>query len=170
MGNFFDKQGDPCSRWQAWLESQADGLPPARTLDQWTSGLSPEDRTHVHDCAECRVAMDAWLSFRRSLQVSKPAATAPPWFAARVMAAIATREEESRPIAAWIAVPRFASRLALASAALLVFAGSWLYQKTPVRVSKPPASATESLFDSQPPSQADDEVLVSYAEPSESKP
>lgn len=170
MGNFLDKQGDPCSRWQAWLESQADGLPAAQASEQGTSILSPEDRAHLHNCAECRVAMDAWLSFRHSLKLSRPEAGAPPWFTARVMAAIATREEESRPIAAWIAVPRFASRLALASAALLVFAGSWLYQKAPVRPVHRATSTTESLFDSQPPSQADDEVLVSYAEPSETKP
>jgi len=164
MGNFLGKQGDPCSRWQAWLERHADGLSVSQTSEEWTSLLSPEDRAHLHACAECRVAMDAWLSFRRSLQVSKSAAAAPPWFAARVMASIAAREEESRPIAAWIAVPRFASRLALASAALLVFAGSWLYQKTPVRVLKPPTSTSESLFDTQPPSVSEDEVLVSLAE------
>ena len=164
MGNSLDKQGDPCSRWQAWLETRADGLPARQTSEQWTSTLSPEDRAHLHACAECRVAMDAWLSFRQSLQAAKPAATAPAWFATRVMAAIATREEESRPIAAWIAVPRFASRLAFASAALLVFAGTWLYQKSPVRSVQPAASATESLFDTQSPVVSEDEVLVSSVE------
>jgi len=163
MGNL-DKQGDACSRWQAWLETQADALPAMQASEQWASALSPEDRAHLHGCAECRVAMDAWVSFRHSLQASKHATTAPPWFAARIMAAIATREEESRPIAAWIAVPRFASRIAFASAALLVFAGTWLYQKSPVRSVQPAASATESLFDTQSPAVSEDEVLVSSAE------
>ena len=89
---------------------------------------------------------------------------APPWFAARVMAAIAAREEESRPIAAWIAVPRFASRLAWVSAALLICAATWLYQKPPSRPAATPASASEGLFDTQPPTVSEDEVLVSLAE------
>lgn len=164
MANLFDKQDDPCSRWQAWLDTGDDPSPAAQTTQQLTAALSSEDRAHLQACGECRIALEAWLSFRQSLRTSRVSVSAPPWFAARVMAAIGAREEESRPIAAWIAVPRFASRLAWASAALLIFAGTWLYQKPPARPSRPAVSATESLFDTQPPTVSEDEVLVSLAE------
>jgi hypothetical protein len=164
MAKTYDHQDDPCSRWQAWLDVASDTRPAAQAAQQLTAALSLEDRAHLQACAECRIALEAWLSFRHSLTVTRPSFSAPPWFASRVMAVIAAREEESRPIAAWLAVPRFASRLAWASAALLFFAGTWLYQKPPARVSKPSVSATESLFDTQSPSVSEDEVLVSLAE------
>jgi hypothetical protein len=162
MGNFFSegKQDEPCSRWQAWLDAEGQDALSGQSVQQWASALASEDRAHLHECDECRVALEAWLSFRQSVQSSKPAAAAPPWFAARVMAAIAAREEESRPIAAWIAVPRFAARLAWVCAAALVFAGTWLYEKPLVRHAAPSATANEGLFDTQPPSVSEDEVLV----------
>ena len=164
MANQSEKQDNPCSRWQAWLDTGDDASPAAQTGQQLTAALSSGDRAHLQACSECRIALEAWLAFRGSLQTSRLSVSAPPWFAARVMASIAAREEELRPIAAWIAVPRFASRLAWASAALLVFAGTWLYQKPPARPSKPAVNATESLFDTQPPAVSEDEVLVSLAE------
>src|SRR5262249_53822343 len=159
-----ERSEDPCSRWQEWLDTRAEEKA-AEGIEQLTLRLSSEDHSHLQACDECRVALEAWLSFRQSLTTAKVPVAAPPWFTTRVMAAIAAREEESRPIAAWIAVPRFASRLAWASAALLFFAGTWLYEKPPAHKATPSVSASESLFDTQPPSQADDEVLVSSAEP-----
>ena len=165
MGKPFDMHDDPCSRWQAWLDAETSGAPFAETIERLTSELVPEDRAHLRECEECRVALEAWLSFRQSLIRAQHAVAAPPWFAARVMAAIATREEESQPVAAWIAVPRFASRLAWASAAVLIFAGTWLYQKPLHRATAPSVSSTtEGLFDTQPPNVSEDEVLVSQAE------
>lgn len=162
MGNFFTegKHGEPCGRWQAWLDAEAQDAPSRQSLQQVAAELSAEDRAHLHGCDDCRVALEAWLSFRHSLQAVKPLAATPPWFAARVMAAIAAREDESRPIAAWIAVPRFAARLAWICGAALVFAGTWLYEKPPVRHAAPAVSVSEGLFDTQPPTVSEDEVLV----------
>jgi len=51
-----------------------------------------------------------------------------PFFAKRVMAAIAAQETEiARRSRAWAAVPTFASRLSAIAALLLVVAGTWLY-------------------------------------------
>src|SRR5215470_8518789 len=100
MGKFFDTEEGPCGHWQAWLDTDTDGVPTAQTIQQLTSSLSPKDREHLQDCEECRVAVAAWLSFRQSLRTLSARNEAPPWFAARVMAAIAAREDESRPLAA----------------------------------------------------------------------
>ena len=162
MGNFFTQgnNGEPCSRWQTWLDAESHDALSSQSLQEWALGLSSENRAHLHGCEECRVALEAWLSVRQSLQTAKPVSAAPPWFASRVMAAIAAREEESRPIAAWIAVPRFAARLAWVCAAALVFAGTWLYEKPPVRHAAPSATTYEGLFDTQTPTVSEDEVLV----------
>src|SRR6202043_3204036 len=81
-----------------------------------------------------------------------------PWFAPRVMAAIAARESELRQsLEAWAAVPRFAARLTWISALALLLAGGWLYEAPRVAQTSG-QTAAESLFDS-PQSQALDDVL-----------
>lgn len=165
MEKWFEKHG-PCGRWQGWLDAAAEDGAPARNLQQWMAGVSPEDRAHLLACEDCRAATEAWLAVRESLRaLPEVVSPTPPWFAARVMAAITAREEELRPAAAWIAVPRFASRLAWAAAALLVAASTWLYQKPLARLSHPPAvSAPEGIFDTQSAPVTKDEVLMSLAE------
>jgi hypothetical protein len=166
MGNLFGKQDDACSRWQEWLDAGAQGDAPPQSLPDLTARLSANDKSHLGVCQDCRLAMDAWLVARQSMQnLARLSEPAPPWLAARVMAAIAQREEDLRPAAAWIAVPRFAARLAWAAAALLFVASTWLYQKPlPTPAAAPPTSASEGLFDTQPPQVSQDEVLVSTAE------
>jgi len=169
MGNLFGKHEHACSRWQDWLEVDSpSGSAPPQSLQQLTAALSPSDKSHLKECHDCHIAMEAWLVARQSLQTLKqPAAPAPPWFAARVLAAIVARQGESlRPAAAWSIVPRFAARLAWASAALLLVAGGWLYQKPSATPSTQPTmnNASEGLFDTQPPLSTKDEVLISLAE------
>jgi len=167
FGKRFGKNQNACDRWQDWLDAGAPGDAPPRNLQTLSAALSPQDRLHLQQCQDCRIAMDAWLVARRSLQtVATASASAPPWFATRVMSAIAALQEESlRPAAAWSIVPRFASRLAWTSAALLLIASTWLYQKPAPRPSAAPSvSATEGLFDTQPPPSTKDDVLISLAE------
>jgi anti-sigma factor RsiW len=164
MGKLLEAYDGPCGRWQDWLDKDSEGSPtlPAQNL---SSSLSSEDRAHLQSCDECRVAVEAWLSFRRSLRAVSKNTEAPRWFTARVMAAIARREEESRPIAAWIAIPRLASRLAWVSAVVLAFAGTWIYQKPPAKPTAPASvAASEGLFDTQSPGFSEDDVLISMAE------
>lgn len=172
MGNLFGKQDAACTRWQDWLDAGAegpagqDGDASPQSLQAMTAALSSTDKLHLQSCQDCRLAMDAWLVARQSMQhLARLSEAAPPWFAARVMAAITAREEDLRPAAAWIAVPRFAARLAWAAGALLFLASTWLYQK-PLAIpsAAPPTSASEGLFDTQPPQVTQDEVLVSLAE------
>ena len=168
MGNLFGRNRDACDRWQDWLDVGAHGDAPQRNLQALIAGLSPQNRLHLQQCQDCRVAMDAWLVARQSLQtLADSSAPAPPWFATRVMGAIAARQEELfRPAAAWSIVPRFASRLAWACAALLLVGSTLLYQKPSAEPSSAPSvNATEGLFDTQPPPlSTKDDVLTSLAE------
>lgn len=168
MKNLFGKNRAACDRWQDWLDAGAPGDAPPQNLQVLSASLSPQDKLHLQECQDCRIAMDAWLVARQSLQTLTHSSTpAPPWFATRVMAAIAGLQEESlRPAAAWSIVPRFASRLAWASAALLLVASTWLYQNPAAQPAAAPSiSPTEGLFDTQPPPPSTkDDVLNSLAE------
>jgi negative regulator of sigma E activity len=117
-------------------------------------------------CSDCHDAAEDIVAIRILLREAANAPAAGPWFAPRVMAAIASQEAElSRGAAIWLAVPRFAARLAWIAAAALVFTCTWLYERP---VPQPPQTASvyasEHLFDppTLPPNH--DDVLVSANE------
>jgi len=124
--------------------------------------LSVEQKEHLAACPECKSVADD-MSVSRALFRDVPASALPgPWFAPRVMAAIAARESELRQsLEAWVAVPRFAARLTWISALALLLAGGWLYE-SPKYAAQTSGNQTtiESIFDS-PQSQAPDDVLPS---------
>jgi hypothetical protein len=127
--------------------------------------LSVEHKEHLAACLECKAVADD-MSMSRAIFSDVPA-SAPlsgPWFAPRVMAAIAARESELRQsFEAWAAVPRFAARLTWISALALLLAGGWLYESPKVAQTSVGQTAIESIFDS-PQSQAPDELLLEPAQ------
>ena len=143
------RQHDACRRLRDLLED----APAARVL-------SAEQQKHLAGCTECQAFADDLLMSRAILK-DVPAAAAPgPWFAPRVMAAIAAREAELRQsLEAWAAVPRFAARLTWISAVALLLAGGWLYESPKFAQPSGNQTTAESIFDS-PQSQASDDVLL----------
>ena len=86
-----------------------------------------------------------------------------PFFAKRVMAAIAVQEVElGRRSRAWAAVPAFASRLSAIAALLLVMAGTWLYTGSHRQSATTNALVEDIASNAQQSNQ--DEVFVSPAE------
>jgi len=82
------------------------------------------------------------------------------------MNVIAARERELANLAnAWSEVPRFASRLAWASAIALLVGSTWLYEKPAPATNHPltVAASQESLFETAPPANQDD-VLIGVTE------
>src|SRR5882672_9097734 len=116
----------------------------------------------------CRASRQDMRATRELLEgVVLPAKDGGPWFARRVLSAIAARERElTFPVSPWSMVPRFASRLAWASAIVLLAGSTWLYQKaTPVPAKQPAAaSSPEYLFEAPQPPMNQDDVLISMAE------
>jgi hypothetical protein len=139
---------EECSRLRASLEDVAEGVP-----------LSAVQREHLVVCADCQEAADAISVSRSVLHHASRAAAPGPWFAPRVMAAIAAREADLRQsLDAWAAVPRLAARLTWVSALALLLASTWLYQ-SPKHAQNPTNQSQgtiESLFDAQPSGAADD--------------
>jgi hypothetical protein len=147
------KKEEQCGRLQDVLENSVD-----------TSLLSSSQLAHLAACQACQAVADDVSSSRVVLRDLRPVAAEPsPWFAPRVMAAIAARESEWRQsLETWAAIPKLAARLTWVSALALLVASTWLYQVP--KSTQPPKSGSdtvaESLFDSPQSSAPADDVVV----------
>ena len=91
--------------------------------------LPPDLRQHALSCEACRVFAEELAEARAILGVAECKAEPGPFFLARVMASIASRESELESKAqTWAAVPRLASRLTVLASLGLLIAATWLYQ------------------------------------------
>ncbi len=152
-----------CHEFQVRLEETAEILPDAKEPAELLAALPQEQQSHAAACENCRTASEELLLTRGLLRdFPSRANLAGPWFASRVMAAIAVRHSNLRSAeSAWTAIPRLASRLTWVSAALLLLASTWLFER-PVQ---PPTEANqETLFENSQPPAGQDDVLVSLAE------
>jgi|SRR5271163_467140 len=168
MWDRLKKKSQECREFQEALENASTAALVAAAREPLLAALPVARQEHAASCEECSAAVEELLA-ARVLMSALPAhsKTAAPWFAARVMAAIAAKESELRRAGSpWAAVPRFASRLALASAATLLVVSTWVYERPANAPSKQISAeaAPESLFDSSQPALSQDDVLVSLAE------
>lgn len=157
------KMNEECARLLELAEACAAERLDLKSVEALSAALPAEEREHLSGCEDCREAAGDLLEARELFRaVGSQAQIERPWFSARVMAAIATKEQElSEVTKTWLAVPRFASRLAVASAALLVVTSTWLYERPRPAPSPQNTSleAQESLFESAPAAHQDD-ILV----------
>jgi hypothetical protein len=154
------KSHSSCKTIQAMLEDLDDpkSLPPALA-------------EHAAKCPDCRAAIEEFAESRAlfaPLRAERNPAhpQVQPWFASRVMAAIAERESKLEDaLEAWSAVPRFASRFAWVSALALLLTTSWLLERQPQPKQMVVTDlAGESALDRHPTPANNDEVLFSLAE------
>jgi hypothetical protein len=159
-----------CWSFRAQLEDAATAAPEARTAAELCAAM-PSLRVHLEACAGCREAMEVLLVARTALSAMPSSADlGGPWFASRVMAAIAERKAElARAADTWTFLPRLAARLTWASSIALLLASAWLYQRPASIPAQTPVKAVatditgEPLVDSSTLPTSDD-VLVSLAE------
>ncbi len=168
MWNLLKKHREECGQFREVLEAAAGAAPPAETREALLLALPAQMQSHAASCQECLAAAEGLLSVRALLRgLPAQAATREAWFAPRVMAAIAAQEAEVRRAGtSWAAVPKLASRLALASAALLLVVSAWIYKRpdtAPPGVSAAD-TAQETLFETSPPPANQDDMLISLAE------
>ena len=168
MWNLLKKNDDECGKLQDRLEDSAAVRPEAASIEALSEALSSAERTHLASCENCReVAQDLLATREIFKSVGSATELATPWFATRVMAGIAARERELAEAAStWLAVPKFASRLAMASGALLLLTSTWLYERPSTAPAKQPAApaSQEYLFEAPQPPMNQDDVLISLAE------
>lgn len=125
MGNLLNRDEENCRRFLNALEE----LPPSgnmrKSAEEWRAELPDAEDEHAGRCEACRTALEEFAETRNAL-AGITVQEAGPWFTARVMAAIASRErEEEARDGVWIGVRRLAPRLVALSALLLVLGGSW---------------------------------------------
>src|ERR1700737_5287794 len=99
MWSLLGKNGNECNRMREALEDAAD-----------MTALGTALQEHLRVCNDCHAAADELLMSRKLLQTLPSQAVKPaPWFAPRVMAAIAAREAElGRARAGWALGPQLA--------------------------------------------------------------
>jgi hypothetical protein len=167
MWNLLKKRDEDCTKLRNLLEESAAARPEAVNVKELCEVLPAAQRNHIDACGSCQEATRDLLATREIFKgVGSTREMPRPWFANRVMAAIAARERELSEVAStWLAVPKLASRLAVASGALLLVASTWLYER-PLPALNQQAStlaAQESLFEPPPPANQDD-LLVPVQE------
>ncbi|HMD06641.1 MAG TPA: hypothetical protein VKH63_03850 [Candidatus Acidoferrum sp.] len=173
MMDFMNKRRAECRGFRMQLEDAAGAAPSAKELSELLALAPTTLKEHAIACADCRAAAENILAARALLAVLPSyAATAGPWFAPRVMAAIAARKAElSRAADTWTFLPKLAARLTWASSIALLLASAWLYQKPPIM---PAATTTaksvatdiagDPVVDPATQSNGDDEIVLSLAE------
>ena len=163
MWSLLKKNDDECGKLRDLLEDSAAGLPAATRMEELSEAWPAAQRNHLATCGRCQEAAQDLLATREIFKgVGSATGMVRPWFSTRVVAAIAARERELTEAAStWLAVPKFASRLALASAALLLLTSTWLYEKPLPAPNQQAVSlaAQESLFESSPPANLDDMLV-----------
>lgn len=164
-----NKSRAECRRVLAQLEDVSGGTTVREVLEAMPAGV----RQHAQGCPHCQEAAGNLLASRALLSgVRSSADLGGPWFASRVMAAIAARKAElSLAADTWTFLPKLASRLTWASSIALLLASAWLYQK-PATLSSPATSAKsvatditgDPVVEPSAQSNTDDEFLLSLAE------
>ena len=126
--------------------------------------LTAEERKHLETCQDCQEAIQEPFAAKELFQgFPSFGHEARPWFAVRVMAAIAARERAlAERVTAWTEFPRFASRLAWVAAIVLLASTTWFYESVVQTPSHPVNGSQESIFDA-PQQSTPDDILISQA-------
>ena len=157
------KRNEDCRKFRDALEEAAAKLQDTVSVETLIANLSDEQREHAAACADCPEAANDLVRVKALFNGADSfAAEERPWFATRVMAAIASRERELvQRVSAWTEFPRFASRLTWVAAILLLAGTTWFYESV-VRAPSYTPSGQESLFE-VPQQTTPDDVLISMA-------
>jgi len=165
MGKWLRRKTGECRAAEGWIQNLLNSCA-ASTAEERLSTGHPGLRGHLAICRECRAELEESLAIRQLLRGHMAPAEDPgPFFAGRVMRAIAQQEAARSAIAAnpWAAVLVLAERVALVSALVLALATTWLYETRAADVER--RSAVESMGASLDPAPPADEaeVLASLA-------
>jgi len=157
------KGNENCRKFRDGLEEAAAKVEGAIRIEDLIALLPEEQRGHSAACAGCREAANDLIKVKELFNRAASFTEERPWFAARVMAAIASRERAlAGRVTAWSEFPRFASRLAWVAAILLLAGTTWFYESV-VRAPSYVPGGQESIFEAPQQQTTPDDVLVSMA-------
>jgi hypothetical protein len=162
MWNLRKAKDEECWRLRGALEEAARKAGEGVSAGKLLETLNEEDRRHMEFCGNCREAAEELAATKKLFRgMASFVDEERPWFATRVMAAIAAREKElAQRISVWGEFPRVASRLAWVTSILLLAGTTWFYS----RVVRAPYSqgnrAQESIFEAPQQQAAPDDILI----------
>jgi hypothetical protein len=164
MWNRLKRSKEECRRLRDKVEETAAKQSDAVSVRNLREELTAEERKHVDTCRDCQEAVQELFAARELLQgVRSFSHEERPWFAARVMAAIAARERElADRVTAWTEFPRFASRLTWVAVIVLLASTTWFYESVVRTPSHPVNGSQESIFEA-PQQTTPDDILISQA-------
>lgn len=164
MGKLLNRSKEECGRLRDRVEEIAAKHADAVSVKTVKEELTAEERKHVDTCRDCQEAVQELFAAKELFErVPSFSQEERPWFAARVMAAIAARERElAERVTAWTEFPRFASRLTWVAVIVLLASTTWLYESVVRTPSHPVNGSQESIFEA-PQQPAPDDILISQA-------
>ena len=164
MWNLRKRSKQECRRLADAVDEAAAKQADEVSVKNLTEALTAEERKHMETCQDCQRAVHEVF---RAKQLFQGAASfrqeERPWFAARVMAAIAAREKElAERVTAWTEFPRFASRLTWVAAIVLLASTTWFYESVLRAPNHSVSASQESIFEA-PQQTTPDDILTSQA-------
>jgi hypothetical protein len=164
MWNLLKRNDEECRRVRDALEQAAARRSDSVSVKSLTEELTREEQKHIGVCGDCREALKELAATKELFRgAASLAEDERPWFAARVMAAIASRERElAQRVSAWSEFPRFASRLAWVTAVVLLAGTTWFYESVLRSPSYPSTGSQEFIFEA-PQQSSPDDILISMA-------
>jgi predicted anti-sigma-YlaC factor YlaD len=163
MWNLLKRDDEDCKKLRDALDEAAKHAC-AVSVQTLTGELTAEERKHIEMCSDCREAIRELVATKELFQgAASFAEEERPWFPARVMAAIASRERElAERVSAWAEFPRFASRLTWVAAIVLLASTTWFYRSVVRAPSYTSPGSQEFLFEA-PQQTSPDDILISMA-------
>ncbi len=165
MWNLRKENTDSCRSFRDAVEEAAAKQAEAVSVERWMEALTADQRKHVEICGDCREAVRELVATKELFQGARSFAQEErPWFAARVMTAIASRERElAERVSAWAEFPRFASRLTWVAAILLLAGTTWFYESVVRAPNYAPSGSQESIFEAPQQTTPPDDILIGMA-------
>lgn len=164
MWNLLNRSKEECGRLRDRVEAMAAKQADAVSVKTVREELTAEERKHIDTCRDCQEAVRELFAAKELFErVPSFSQEERPWFAARVMAAIAARERElAERVTAWTEFPRFASRLTWVAVIVLLASTTWFYESVVRTPSHPVNGSQESIFEA-PQQTTPDDILISQA-------
>jgi len=164
MWNLLKSDDEDCGKLRDALEEAEAKHADAVSVQTLTGEFTTGERKHIEMCSDCREAVQELVSTKELFQgAASFAQEERPWFASRVMAAIASRERElAERVSAWAEFPRFASRLTWVAAIVLLASTTWFYRSVVRAPSYSSTGSQESIFEA-PQQPTPDDILISRA-------
>jgi hypothetical protein len=163
MWKLLRAKDEECWGLRGALEEAAGSAGEGVSAEKLMEALSEEDRKHMELCGNCHEAAEELAATKKLFRgVASFADEERPWFASRVMAAIALREKElAERVSAWSEFPRFASRLAWVTSILLLAGTTWFYSRAVRAPNSQGSGAQESIFEvPQQQTAPPDDILI----------